>query len=383
LTHSSNLRLGLDLRPLQTGAGTASGIGTYCYNLVRSLISLRPERSLAYLTLGNYAWKFHELVPAGTRIHPIFRPKKPERWHSLYDSLVGRYTRIPFIDVFHLLQPSTFTVKGCRNVVTVYDLIPLRFPRVYLSAFDVRTLYYLKLKVVRKCDRIICISNSVREEVIDLLNVQADRVVAIPLGVDEEFFAAVDLEGQREFRSKFKVDRNYILSAGGLDHRKNVINAVRAFLLCPELHNDFQMVIAGKKEASFAEIVGEIQRAGKSQLFKFVGRLTLSDLRCAYQGASAFVYPSLQEGFGLPPLEAMSAGIPTITSDTSSLPEVVGDAALQVAPSDVDAIAHALRLVIGRAELRATLAAKGRVRAKEFTWHRTAALTDAVYATLA
>lgn len=379
---SSEAATCIDLRPLQT-ASAGSGIGTYCYNLAKHLLQVDSARRFIYLTLSNYRWHYDDLTDQRTHFRTLFRPRKPERLHAAWDYFCLRSVKFPNTKLIHLTQPSCFTVKDVINVVTLYDLIPLRYPEVYLSSPDVRILYRKKLENLTRCDAIICISESVKDDAVSLLGVPESRCVVIPLGVNAESFRKQDHCSNNSFARRFDITKNYILNVGGMDYRKNVLNLVKAFIRSKRLHADFQMVIVGRKSAQYASIEKEIITAGKRHLFVFPGALSKDDITQAYHGASLFAYPSFYEGFGLPPLEAMAAGVPTMTSNTSSLPEVVGDAALLVDPADVEQIADGLDRLARSTSLRACLIEKGLNRVKEFRWASTALRTSELYNTLA
>jgi len=280
--------------------------------------------------------------------------------------------------VLHMLQPSTYIAKNCVNIVTLHDLIPLKFPELYLRALDVRKMYEARLRKLRQCDRVICVSASVKEDACALLGLDESKVAVIPEAVDAGAFQGSGRD-EREWPGKWKVEKKYVLNVGGMDHRKNVLAAVRAFIRCAELHRDFQMVIVGRKEAAYPAIAAEIARAGKEALFLFPGVLQRQELVGVYKNAEIFIYPSLYEGFGLPPLEAMAAGVPSIVSNRSSLPEVVGSAAMQIDPEDEDAMVEALSRLAADSALRDKLREAGHAQVAKFSWDRTAAMTYDVY----
>ena len=261
-----------------------------------------------------------------------------------------------------------------RTVVTVHDLAFLRFDlhkpakRRYLTAFT-------KLSV-RRAAHVITVSEFTRHEVLELLNVPAAKVTAIPNGRDERF-QPVDPHVVAEFRARHQLPSEFLLFVGTLEPRKNVTTLLRAYA---RVRSEVKMplLIGGGKGWRFDDIFALVQELGLEQDVRFLGFVAIDELPLFYAAATAFVYPSLYEGFGFPPLEAFAMGTPVVTSDAASLPEVAGDAALLVPPRDVSALAAALVRITQDTALRADLRAKGLARVQQFSWAHTAAKTLAV-----
>jgi len=265
------------------------------------------------------------------------------------------------LNVVPLLAP-------CPTVVTVHDLAFLRFDlhkpakRRYLAALT-------RLSVGR-ARHVITVSEFTRLEVLELLKIGPQKVTAIPNGRDERFQPA-DATTIERFRQSNELPPRFVLFVGTLEPRKNVTTLIEAYARA-RAHLDMPLVIAGGKGWRYDDIFARVQALGLDQHVRFTGFVARDELPLYYAAATVLVYPSLYEGFGFPPLEALAMGTPVITSNAASLPEVVGDAALLVPPKDVDALAEALVRIINDQELRLHLRARGLQQAKRFSWARAA-----------
>jgi glycosyltransferase involved in cell wall biosynthesis len=286
------------------------------------------------------------------------------------------------MDLIHGLAFAAPFASGCPTVVTVHDLSFLRYP----GAFRPFNRYYLSLATrasTRRATRVIAVSASTRQDVINLIGVAPEKVVVVPNGVTAEFHPADPVEVSA-FRQRMGLPERYILFLGTLEPRKNLVRLIEAYSL---LHTRGQitaasippLVIAGGKGWYYQEIFSRVTALGLAGKVTFPGFVPAGDLPWWYRGADLFVYPSLFEGFGLPPLEAMASGTPCITSRASSLPEVAGDAAILVDPEDVEQLADAMHRVLATPDLAGHLRAAGISQASRFPWEHTAAETRAVY----
>jgi glycosyltransferase involved in cell wall biosynthesis len=232
-------------------------------------------------------------------------------------------------------------------------------------------------RVVRHAAAIIADSSATRTDIIARLKVDPSRIHVIPLGVSAHFSARDTGEARRRIGEALSIDAPYILALGTLEPRKNLTTVLNAYA---RLGSDAPiLVLAGARGWKDSPVFEQVKRAGLSARVVFSGFVSDGLLPDLYAGARAFVYPSLYEGFGLPVLEAMACGVPVITSKTSSLPEVAGDAALLIDPTDVDELADAMQRVLSDASLSDELRKRGLRRASHFTWERTARETLDVY----
>lgn len=307
-------------------------------------------------------------------------------WHRLrvplpVETLIGPQ------DLFHatdfVLPPTS---PGTRTLLTVHDLSFVRDPdsaapalRQYLNAVVPRS--------VRRAHHILADSEATKDDLIDLYSTLPDKISVLYCGVDPRFTPEKQRGEEERIRRRYGLGHQpYILSLGTLQPRKNYGRLISAFARVadvsrridgrPTMHN---LVIVGKQGWLFDSIKADAARLGVRTRIVFPGYARDEDLPALYRNADLFVFPSLYEGFGLPPLEAMACGTPVITSNVSSLPEVVGDAGLTVDPTDVFALADAMTRVLQDRQLRQKMVEEGLARARQFTWLRAARQLRQVY----
>jgi glycosyltransferase involved in cell wall biosynthesis len=277
--------------------------------------------------------------------------------------------------VLHVPTPAPVRGAGLPLVVTVHDLLPLRLPHLFTRQTRAHTRLYSPF--VRRATRIVTPSAYTRGEVVELLRVPAERVVAIPEGCAERF-APREVDRER-LRAELGIAGPYVLCVGTLEPRKNLVTALRVFRRVSAEVPEAELVIAGGQGWRNRDFEAELGRGHAARSLRLTGFVTDERLVDLYAGAACFLFPSLGEGFGLPPLEAMACGAPVVTSDHPALKEVVGDAALQAPPLDVEALAAHVIAVLQDGQLASDLRAAGIARARPFTWTAAAAATEQVY----
>ncbi|HLZ72512.1 MAG TPA: glycosyltransferase family 1 protein [Dehalococcoidia bacterium] len=291
------------------------------------------------------------------------------------------------VDVYHSLYfalPRDERVRAKVRVLSVYDLIPVRFPQFFPRSFDTDYFAAIMKSACRESDWVLCISESTRRDFCAFTGKDPRQVVAVPLGADRRIFhRETDPARLAAVRARYALPQGqYALGLFTIEPRKNVQHLIETFVALIEQERlpDTHLVLVGAKGWDVEHIYrGIAAKPAYRDRVRFTGRIPDADLAAVYSGASFFVYPSLYEGFGLPPLEAMQCGVPVLTSDSSSLPEVVGNAGLMVDPTDGPALAQAMLTLFRDAELRCRLSAAGLVRAQQFSWSRHAAGTVDVY----
>jgi glycosyltransferase involved in cell wall biosynthesis len=299
-------------------------------------------------------------------------------WEQLQAPITLRRERI---DVLHGMAFVAPLLSPCPTVVTVLDLSFLRFPAAFTTfkRFYLRTMTRL---TVSRAARVIAISESTRRDVIDLLDVPAERVERIYCGVDTRL-RPLPASEVAAFRREKGLPERFVLFLGTIEPRKNVLALIEAFaeLMAAEPHAmaGLHLIMAGGRGWLAEPIYARVEELGLQDRAHFVGYVPEEEKALWYNAATCFCYPSLYEGFGLPPLEAMACGVPVVTSDASSLPEVVGEAGLTVDPLDRAALCDALRRVLFDRGLRDDLAAQGQIQAGRFSWLEAARQTARVY----
>ncbi|MCC7372895.1 MAG: glycosyltransferase family 4 protein [Chloroflexi bacterium] len=273
------------------------------------------------------------------------------------------------------VSPLLLTTR--QRVATIHDVIPLIYPAAS-TTLD-RLIYHRWLpSVARRLDAILTVSECSRHDIVRLLRVDPARVHVTPNAVGPEFAPATP-EQITTVTARQGITGPYLLYVGSVEARKNLTRLLHAFAALPEDARGWQLVIVGASGWKSSPVYATVEQLRLGDRVRFLGFVPDADLPALYSGADLFVFPSLYEGFGLPVLEAMACGTAVITSSTSSLPEIAGDAARLCDPLDVPGLTTALRELLREPAHRQELAARGLARAAQFTWDRTAQATLDVY----
>jgi glycosyltransferase involved in cell wall biosynthesis len=278
-----------------------------------------------------------------------------------------------FLSTIHV----TPVLRGVAVVTIAYDLIPMRFPHFYGQ--DQPWLAARIRRGIQRADAIIAISESTKRDYLELMGADPARVHVVYPGADARFGPTLDVATRDRVLARYGLRRPYLLYVGSLGPHKNVKTLVRVFRRLKHVHHlPHQLVLCGRAAwgREVLEAAQDLVAAGDCRVVDFI---PAADVPCLYHGAEAFGFLSLYEGFGLPPLEAMACGIPVVVSNAGSLPEVVGEAALQVSPTDEPAIQGALYRVLTDPDLRRDLRARGLRQAARFSWTETARQTLKVF----
>ena len=263
----------------------------------------------------------------------------------------------------------------CPSVVTMYDLIPMIYPQHLPRRWSAWIFRVTASLAVRSASQIIAISESTKRDVTRLLGESRGKITVVHLAADERF-RPLDRDQLGKTLQRLGLPRRFVLYMGINKPHKNLVFLVQLFA---ELSTDAKLVLAGKQDPRYSQVREEVLRLRLDDRVVFLGEVADSDLPALYNGAELFVFPSLYEGFGLPVLEAMACGIPVVCSSASSLPEIVGDAAVTLDPRDAAAWAAAITKLLENGDLRADFRERGLARAAEFSWENTARETFGVY----
>ena len=374
----NRVRVGINAVPILS---PLTGVGQYTYRLITELQQILPNKPwLFYGTSWDRA--IRTAAPAGARElnnaikrlmphpHVITRFLKQAR----FSTGVRRHK----INLYHEPAYLAYPFKG-PSIVTVHDLSWIRHPETH-PLERLREMNRFMPKVVERATHIVVDSDFVRREVMTHYGVQGDRVTTVLLGVSPEFRPR-PVEDCKPVLDKFGLSHgHYLLAVGTLEPRKNLSTVIAAFGQIPEtLRRRFPLVIVGMKGWGMERFSDGVRHMIDRGEVRLPGYVDQAELPALYAGARLFVYPSLYEGFGLPPLEAMACGVPVSASRRASLPEVVGDAGLLVDPMDDTAIAGHMRSLIEDDAMHAHLSSAGQARAATFTWRNFALETLAVY----
>jgi glycosyltransferase involved in cell wall biosynthesis len=357
------LRIGIDIGK---ALGVSDGLATSSRLLVHSLLEVDREDEYHLFDLHHPELDEARLaevfptLPGNARVHRE-RPAAVE------------------LDLFHGPAHRLAAVPGLRTVFTLHDLTFLSHHRLHTLRNRLETLLACS-QAIRAGARFIAVSAHTREQAMRLLRLRPERLAVVHWAADPAFRPLTEPGQIAAVGVRLGIDRPYLLSVGSLEPRKNLDTLVDAFTQLPAaLRDRHALVIVGGPGWRNRAIVERIERAAAECTVIRVGAVPLSDLVALYNGAVALAYPSLAEGFGLPVLEAMACGTPVVTSSTSSLPEVAGDAALLVDPHDPAGLSAALERLLSDPGLRADLRHRGLARAATFSWRHTALETLEVY----
>ena len=346
------------------------GISRYFCELVKSISS--DQNFNVKILAGAYINEYLPNIPSNLLVG-VKIPKIPKTGKLIEQANIAFskcWCQNYPVEIIHetFFTSQSVASNHTRKVLTIYDMI-------YDKFYPGSEINRLKEIAIHRADHIICISESTKKDLLSLISVDPSKVSVIYLGYSSDH----DLESEQFSRNP--IDAPYILYVGDRDGYKNFWGLLQAYANSKQLKKNFKLVCFGSLPLS----TGEMSRASKmgvpeNNLLHFLGNDTL--LKQFYQGASAFVYPSMYEGFGIPPLEAMSSSCPVICSNTSSIPEVVGNAAEFFDPADIDSIVGALERVLFSSDYASNLTKLGLTRIQNFSWQTCAEQTSLIYSSL-
>ena len=377
------VRIGFDGKVLTLRAG---GTGRYSINLMRAMLAAAAE----------YRPELEFVVFTGPRtsraVMEEFGGACDECHLGAKSSLLRSLAQVPAalrrqrIDVFHGIDHVgiPFTGKTGKYVVTIHDVIPLILPRTFTPRH--RAVVRLALaRVRRQADHVIVPSHAVKQDVVRHLGLPEELVTVTHHGCEPRFHAEADPAAFGAATARYGLPSRYVLAVGTLEPRKNLVALLQAFARlrrAGEVDPALRLVLAGARGWLDEPIFRTVRSFGLDEAVCFPGFIDDDDLPDLYRGAELFVFPSLYEGFGLPPLEAMACGVPVVASNTSSMPEVAGGAAMLVDPRDVDQLAAVIARTLRDEKLRERLRGAGIARARQFSWRTAARKVLDVYASL-
>jgi len=370
------MRIGLDGLPL-TKAKT--GVGHYTFELARELARLEPRTSFELIYPSTYAHlSLPETVamPSNLKLDRVPVGPLGRQWWS---TGLPRHIRREGIDLFHGTNYDVPLWRRCATVLTIHDLSPLLFPQTHTRRSVVRTRRRLPL-MVRTADAIITPTESVRRELAEYFKLTPEKIFAVPEAA-RECFRPMKLTETESVRQRLGVGDEFLLAVGTIEPRKNLATLVTAFeeVMRARTQSALQLVIAGGAGWLSGPLFEALKISPVRDRIVLTDYLDDDSLRSLYASCRVFVYPSIYEGFGLPPLEAMACGAPVIASRIPALAETTGDAALLFDHSSAKDLADKILGLMDDGQARQELSNAGLKRASEFSWERAAQLTMAVY----
>ena len=355
------------------------GVGVYALNLVKQIAELDLENSYYILvqddehSLDSLERDNFKLINVQSRIFRkvVFRLLL-EQWVIPYIIIKNR------IDVVHSLHYSfPLLASGAKRIVTIHDMTFFKFPRYHEIIKRYYFSFFIHL-VARMADGVISLSESTLRDFISLTGARRDKVSVVHLGVDWSR-SSFPNERAELIKKKYGIDGKYLLFVGMIEPRKNIANLILAYNKLLKVNKDYHLVIVGKKGWGHGEVFDLIDDLRLHDRITFTGFVEEEDKPFIIRDAKIFVYPSIYEGFGIPVLEALSLGIPTITSNVSSLPEITGGAALLVDPTNVDELYLGIKRLLEDETLYQELKKKAILQARKFSWMKTAQKTIELY----
>jgi len=368
------VRIGIDVRKLHD-----FGIGTYIRNLVRQLARLDHDSEYVLLArpqdvdaLGTLGTNFRSVSETSGTYSIAEQVKIP--WALRRES----------VDLFHAPHYVLPPLVGCKSVVTIHDCIHLMFPQYLPNRLAPAYARASIVMAAKRATRVMTVSESSKRDILRFVDVPADKIDVIHNAFDERFGVEPREEDVERVRERYQLHDEFVLYAGNVKPHKNLGRLIEAFNLVRNrgLHH-LKLVLIGDEISKYAALRRAVHHHQLHKYVRFLGYLPEETLAVMYHLASVFVFPSLYEGFGLPPLEAMASGTPVVTSNLSSLPEVAGDAALLANPYDPSSIADAIHTALTDETVRKSLRSKGLARASQFSWEESARRVRAIYVQVA
>lgn len=351
------------------------GIGTYIRNILAELTHLDRTTEFIVLCKPDECELASELGPNFRAVPESARPYS-----------IGEQVRVPLalarerVQLLHEPHYVLPALTRCPSVVTIHDCIHLMFPQYLpnrLAAPYARASMWV---ATRKADRILTVSEASKRDILRFFDIPPERITVVHNAIDDRFLSRPDEEHIERVRQRYQLDHPFALYVGNIKPHKNIDRLIDAFGRArAQGLDDLRLIIIGDELSKYPALRQAVHRHRLDKHVRFFGFQPIERLSVFYRLAKVFVFPSLYEGFGLPPLEAMACGTPVVTSSVSSMPEVCGDAALLVDPTDPSAIASGLLRATTDESVRADLVCKGHARARQFSWAESVRRIHGIY----
>ena len=358
------MRIAIDIRKINE-----FGVGTYIWNLVRNLSAIDCQNE--YLLVGSHR-NFHELGPLPDNFKQMYQAEDESHWRH--------HITIPFalkrqnVDVVHVPHHEAPLFNPSKLVVTMHDCVHLLFPHEDSSKFRNYRHYLQTKRVVETAKHVLAVSRSTKDDLINIFELPESKISVVHNALDERFAFSHTTEERKHVLERYQLKEPFVLYSGKIRPHKNLHRLIEAFAVLKsefaenERYKNLKLIIIGDELSKHQYLRLTVIRSGAQQDVRFFGFVPYPILRVFYQSAELFAFPSLYEGFGLPPLEAMANRTPVLASNTSSLPEVLDDAAVLVNPENVFDIARGMKLILSDDVLRQKLIQKGLDQVAKFSW---------------
>jgi glycosyltransferase involved in cell wall biosynthesis len=363
-------RIGIDVRKIND-----FGIGTHIQNIVKNLAAI--DSSHEFLLFHHFSEINHLELDNPRFFHIVDRsPKYSLREHLSLPIKMKQYD----LDLFHSPHYVLPIIHHCPTIVTIHDVIHLLFPQYLPSRMAHSYAKMMMFASTKSAAKVITVSQSSKQDIVRYLKIPPDKIEVIYNAVSDIYKPMRSPDLRAKLQEHFGLSGDYLLYVGNLMPHKNLKRLIYAYYrLLRQINRDIKLVIVGEGIPHYRELKLLAYDLGLKDKIMFLGFIAREWLPILYNEATVFVFPSQYEGFGLPPLEAMACGTPVVTSNTSSLPEVVSDAGLLIDPYNIDELVDAMERCIMDQKLRGELIEKGLRRVKHFSWERTARQTLRIY----
>ena len=367
------MKLAIDARGVNWYKGT--GIGTYSYNLFKQLLNNYKENDYTFFWSGK---DYHEFNIDNNSI--IMTSKRHQSFFENY--YIPEFINKHNFEIYHIPQNGIGLSKNieCKKIVTIHDLIPYIMPETVGKGYLKKFVKEMP-DIIDNSDGILTVSHYSKKDILKFFpNFPKDKIFVTPLASDDSFRPLNKNLCLKDVQNKYNFSNPYILYIGGFSARKNVSGLIKAFKnSINSLNSKLTLVIVGALRDEGKQMIDLVNDLNIENEIIFTDFVEDSYLPILYNGCEVFVYPSYYEGFGLPPLEAMSCKVPVITSNITSIPEVVSDCGILINPSNSDSLSNALVKILNDENLKENLAKKGYERSKKFSWKNTSIKTFEAY----
>ncbi len=356
------MKIAIDIRE---ALSQKTGKGYYTYNIVREILKIdKTNQYILYTNSPGNPYSFFKNVEIR------MTPEPGWKWH--YRTLQDIKKEKP--DLF--FSPTSYIIpalapKSLSVIITVHDLVAFFYPLTHSTKAVIVERLALPL-AIKKARHIFTVSENTQKDIIKRFHCRKNKIQVVPCGLSPFYTNPVSPLELEKVGEKFLLPKNFILAVGTLEPRKNLNTLIKSFVIVKRKLPGFKLVIIGKQGWNYKSIEKNIQHLKLKDDILFLGYLEESDLQKVYKLATVFVFPSLYEGFGIPPLEAMACGCPVVSSNTSSMPEVIGDAGILIDPKNAFKLANALIDLIENDQVRNMFIERGRERIKKFNWEESA-----------
>lgn len=366
------MNIGIDGRAAKWYRGT--GIGTYTYQLINNINKIdKFNKYLLFLPENS-----HLELNENFTINSIEESSTNNFWDEVNSPNILNNTNI---ELYHVPQNGVGLSSNinCLKTITLHDIIPLRMPETVSDRY--LNIFHNHLpKIIKNCDGIITVSEFSKDDIANEFNYPREKIFVTPLAAEDIYMPLNKSYCKSFLKSKYNIDKDFLLYVGGYSPRKNIIGILEAFsLLDKSIRDNLYVIITGKKGISYSIYMKRAEDLGIKNSVVFTDFIPLEHLPIFYNASEFLVYPSFYEGFGLPPLEAMACGTPVITSNVTSIPEICSDSALLIDPNNIDTLSLSMNKLINDKSLKISMIEAGLKTSVKYSWINTAKNTIKAY----